>query len=75
MNKTLIEVDAETGWTRPTVQDLAHEAGSKAAVAKACGVSERTVGYWRSGEVAKVPFAAVVAMCGLAGVAIGDVQP
>lgn len=71
--------DPETGedvWTaeRLTVAQLATLAGSKAEVAKACGVSARTVGAWRSGLVAKVPFRAVVAMCALGGYSLDEIS-
>lgn len=74
MSKSLIEVHADTGFAHPTVAQLASLAGSKAEIAKACGVSLRTVGAWRSGLVDKVPFRAVVAMCLLGGYEIGEID-
>lgn len=76
MPKTLIEIDRETGWaSKTTVAELAQAAGSKAAIAKACGVSLRTVGNWRSGETDKVSFRAVFTMAAMTGVSLDDVQP
>lgn len=58
-----------------SVRALATMAGSKAEVAKACQVSERTVGYWRSGQTARVPFAAVLVLASLCGCPIDKVRP
>lgn len=70
----------ETGadvWigARPTVREIATVAGTKPQIAAACGVSERTVGNWRSGDTSKVPFSAVVILARMANVPIGQVQP
>ena len=67
--------DAPARCLALTVQALAHQAGSKAEVAKACQVSERTVGYWRSGQTARVPFAAVLVLANLCGCPIDRVRP
>lgn len=67
--KLLIEI-----FKHPTVQDLAHDAGSKAAIAEACGVSVRTVAYWRTG--AREPtFGQVLTLARMADVRIEDVRP
>lgn len=58
-----------------TVRRLALLAGSKAEVAKACNVSERTVGYWRSGKTDKVPFAAVLELARMCDCPIQQVRP
>lgn len=61
--------------TSSTVQQLAVRAGSKAEVARACQVSERTVGYWRAGKTDKVPFSAVLVLARLCGCPIQQVRP
>ena len=58
----------------PTIAELASMAGTKAQLAEACGVSPRTIGNWRSGDVAKIPFAAVVIMAQLASVKLADIK-
>ena len=62
-----------TGCPPTTIADLATIAGSKSTLAKACNVSERTIANWRSGDVAKVPFVAVVILARLANVELDDV--
>jgi hypothetical protein len=66
---------APVACTTTTVRRLAILAGSKAEVARACNVSLRTVGYWRSGKTDKVPFAAVLVLASLCGCPIDQVRP
>lgn len=64
-----------TGCPRLTITELARLAGSIAKVAKACGVSQRAVGYWRSGRTRDVPFRHVATMAALYGCDLAEVIP
>jgi len=63
-----------TNCPRYTVAELATVAGTKAAIAQACGVAERTVAYWRAGRADAVPFKCVRIMAQLAGVSLDEVS-